>query len=214
MSALGNLQCSGIARYAKNITFVIALMALLHCWNTQMCFRRHRSIPAWSCSRDFLGKVNKGYTGVSQVMSVCVGEGAGRQKKEHSSFRRKVCSSLDIPNMNYLLGNQFGHMDSQVIAQGRSPELRDSGWNQETGWDDLERVCEAEGQWHAMWHRCSWASEMDLTEENKWMLVTRAAKSTKSAVRTGERRVGEGGERPVDWSLTEMHHEIRTANVC
>jgi len=55
---------------------------------------------------------------------------------------------------------------------------------------------------------------MDLTEENKWMWVTRAAKRTKSAVRTGEHRVGEGGGRPVDRSLTEMHHEIRTANVC
>lgn len=60
-------------------------------------------------------------------MNVCGGEGAGRQKKEHSRFGRKVGSSLDIPNINYLLGNQFGHMDSQMIAQGRCPELRDSG---------------------------------------------------------------------------------------
>lgn len=121
-------------------------------------------------------------------MSVCVGEGAGGQKKEHSRFGRKVCSSLDIPNMNYLLGNQFRHMDSQMIAQGRGPELRDSGWNRETGWDDLERLCQGKGQWHAIRHWCSWASEMDLIEENRWLLVMRAAKRTKRAVRTGEHK--------------------------
>lgn len=94
--------------------------------------------------------------------------------------------------MNYLLGNWFRHMDSQMVAQGRGPELRDSGWNQETGWDDVEGLCQAKGQWHATWHWCSWASEMDLMEENKWILVMRAAERTKSAVRAEECKGGRG----------------------
>lgn len=40
---------------------------------------------------------------------------------------KKSVFQFDILNMNYLLGNQFRHMDSQMIAQGRGPELRDSG---------------------------------------------------------------------------------------